>query len=865
MGSKPYRGPCTRSVEFRSVSDEHGDGRTLEGHAAVFNQPTEINSWEGHFFETIAPGAFKKTLRDRTPIMQFDHGRDVRTGSVPIASVQEAKEDPSGLYVRARMFDNPVVEPIRQAIEGGAITGMSYRFEPVRDEWTDAKGQPVTAEELPNLLYGGRYADQDRIPLRVTRKELKVHELGPVVNPAYAGTDVSVRSADDLTDEDKAALIAEYQQRMVRSEDPEDEPPTPEPTFADQVEADEEARAARDEYLETLRELDIDGADIMYRGDDPKKPYGDVEYADPGYQKDKKKRYPLDTKEHVDAGWKYINVAKNAAKYTADQLSKVKAKIKAAAKKFGITISEDSKNSAETSGAAREGTPESTTPKDAALPGTSARESTTPQPVPTPKEETKVKTKAEIEARQAEIAARLQEFAGFGERSLEEAEQTEFDGLVAERDANTAELKKIADRQSFLTGLAKDPKTTEGGADRSGPNFHKEVDPYDLSEVRMSAVSEEDFNRRLQENALRAIDKAKFPKPRQTYRGAEPAQVATELFDSIDRPDRLAKRMLLTGSPAYERAFGKLLAHGNDSFCDNEERQALIRAQALSTDSAGGYAVPFQLDPTVILTNAGTVNPIREVARVEQITGKQWQGVTSAGVTVQRGTEGSTAADDSFTLGQQTLSTNRVSGFVPFNIEVDLAWGALRSEITRLLVDAKAREEDSFITGDGTGSNPQGVVGYLTGQSYVTTAGVGTFATADVYSLQAALPVRWEANASWMAHKAIYHKLRQFDTAGGNALWARIGDGQPPRLLDYPDYRASAMSSTVATGNIIMAYGDFSQYLIVDRIGMNVELVPMLFDPANANRPTGQRGVYAIWMNNGKRLVDSAFQFLKVG
>lgn len=863
MTRKLYRGPCTRNVEFRAVQSDHGDGRTLEGHAAVFNQPTEINSWEGHFNETIAPGAFKKTLRDRTPIMQFDHGRDARTGSVPIAAIQEAKEDGQGLYVRARMFDNPVVEPIRQAIEGGAINGMSYRFEPVRDEWTDAKGQPVSAEELPMLLYGGRMADQERLPLNVLRRELKVHELGPVVNPAYQGTDVSVRSADELTDEDKAALIAEYQRTMVAPEDFERSA-----TFAELVDADEEGRAAASAYLAALRELDIDGADIMYRGDDPKKPYGDVEYADPGYQKDKKKRYPIDTKEHAKAAWSYINKASNAAKYSADQLAKIKDKIQTALKGFGVQVSDDdeddkktSKNSAQTSGAAREGTPASTAPKDAALPGTSVRE--TP-PNPTPKEETKVKTKAEIEARQAAIDARLREFAGFGERSLEAAEQTEYDGLVAERAANTAELDKIQERQSFLSGLAQTPANTERGSDRGAPSFHKEVDPFDISQIRMASVSEEDFNSRLQEGALRAIEKVKFGKPAKTYSGAAPAEVASELFESIDHPELLAKRMLLTGSPAYERAFGKLLMHGNDAFCDTEERQALIRAQALGTDSAGGFAVPFQLDPTVILTNAGVVNPIRDLARVEQITGKQWQGVTSAGVTVSRDSEGATASDNSFTLAQPTLSTNRVQGFVPFNIEVDLAWGALRSEITRLLVDGKQREEDSFITGDGTGTNPFGVVGYVTGLSYTTTASVGTFAIADVYSAQAALSPRWEANSSWLAHKAIYHKLRQFDTSNGNALWARIGDGQPPRLLDYPDYRSSAMSNTVATGNVIMMYGDFSQFLIVDRIGMNVELVPHLFDPANGNRPTGQRGVYAIWMNNAKRLVDSAFVPLKV-
>jgi hypothetical protein len=75
---------------------------------------------------------------------------------------------------------------------------------------------------------------------------------------------------------------------------------------------------------------------------DPKQPYGSVTYADPGYQKDKVKRYPLDTKAHVKAALAYIAVAKNAAKYTAQQLASIKGKINAAAKKLGITTASDS-------------------------------------------------------------------------------------------------------------------------------------------------------------------------------------------------------------------------------------------------------------------------------------------------------------------------------------------------------------------------------------------------------------------------------------------------------------------------------------------------------------------------------------------
>jgi hypothetical protein len=73
---------------------------------------------------------------------------------------------------------------------------------------------------------------------------------------------------------------------------------------------------------------------------DAKKPYGDVEYADPGYQSDGKKRYPLDTEDHVRAAWSYINQKKNAAKYSAEDLKKVRAKIKAAMRRLDIAVSE---------------------------------------------------------------------------------------------------------------------------------------------------------------------------------------------------------------------------------------------------------------------------------------------------------------------------------------------------------------------------------------------------------------------------------------------------------------------------------------------------------------------------------------------
>lgn len=70
-------------------------------------------------------------------------------------------------------------------------------------------------------------------------------------------------------------------------------------------------------------------------------PYGDVEYADPGYR-DNKKRYPINDERHVRAAWAYINVASNASEYSPEQLKAIRGKIMAAAKRLGIQINDTS-------------------------------------------------------------------------------------------------------------------------------------------------------------------------------------------------------------------------------------------------------------------------------------------------------------------------------------------------------------------------------------------------------------------------------------------------------------------------------------------------------------------------------------------
>lgn len=767
---------CTRSIEFRATDGETNDGHTLEGYAAVFGQKTEINSWEGRFNETMQEGCFRKTLKERTPVMQFDHGRDARTGSVPIGAFDVLREESHGLYCKARMFDNPVVEPIRQAIEGGAITGMSFRFTVVRDEWRDNAGKLVRGDEIMRLLY----EPGTRGPLERTIKEVRLSEAGPVVFPAYAGTSVGVRSAADLTEEERKQIVADHQRTMAEAEAEE---------IRSWLDAETEYREQLEEWLTA-----------------------ETEYREAVVQ------------------WLAVETA---------------------------TIQDGKSDSA-----ARKGTRSGKQPEDAAQQSTSLREPSKKDTdlersrVPEPK--AKVMNLEELRARLIEIAERATELGEeFRDAEMPEESQKEFDGLTAEAASLRAKEEKILERAKALDEFASNPVNTRSGSDRGTPAFHKKDDIFDLDSLRSASTEE------LRTRALKANEGARFSQTADKTRSQERIEGLLEYSDN--ERGELAQRLILTGSPVYERAFGKAVRAVSTAGLTGEEARAL----ALGVDANGGYAVPFQLDPTVMLQNAGTINPLRRLARHVEIVGKEWQGVVSAGISVTRDVEGAQAADNSPTFSQKVVRTNRVHGFVPFSIELDQDWGQLRSEISTMLADAKEREEaTSFTLGDGTGVNANGIITTMAAGSATQTTtgstGAGVFAAADIYKLEGSLPARYRTpNAAWLANHSTYNAIRQFGTTDGHMLWERIGAGMPSKLLGYDAYEASDMapSSTLTAGTRFLLFGDFSNFIIVDRIGMQVELVPQLFG-AN-QRPTGQRGIYAIWRNNTKILNDDAFRILK--
>lgn len=112
-------------------------------------------------------------------------------------------------------------------------------------------------------------------------------------------------------------------------------PPVTDGSAQDEADKDGDDTESEDAIERALSGLDTRSAKAANFA----KPYGaKIDYADTGLQKDGKSRYPLGTKDQTIAAWRYINMPKNSKEYTAAQLDTIKAKIRAAAKKFNVKI-----------------------------------------------------------------------------------------------------------------------------------------------------------------------------------------------------------------------------------------------------------------------------------------------------------------------------------------------------------------------------------------------------------------------------------------------------------------------------------------------------------------------------------------------
>jgi len=455
-------------------------------------------------------------------------------------------------------------------------------------------------------------------------------------------------------------------------------------------------------------------------------------------------------------------------------------------------------------------------------------------------------------------------------RALSPEDQERFDEGLEERRRLATELQAIETRKAAIAELAANRGNVETGdateGTRRSAEFMQRVDPFDGGDVRSMARHE------ARDKALKTLDDDALtrhlsdPQREQVERTLRRRTVDTD-------GTQVARRLLLTEREEYRSAFVKLVTRTQPILSADEARAVEafdeFRAASIGTDAAGGYGVPVYIDPTIILTAQGSPNDILNIARVETITNDEWKGVTSAGVTWSFDAEAAEVSDDAPTLAQPVVTTYKAQGFIPYSIEVGMDYPNFAQEMSTLL-DEGYREllAQKLTIGSGTGE-PWGIVAALDANTNVevTPTTDGAFAAVDVYKLWDSLPIKYRRkNPVWMSSTDVMNEVRTFGStgAGGSNFSVNITQESIPRLFGKPYYENDFMDDFTGTTGAanMMVVGDFSNYLVAQRAGMNVELVPHLLHTSN-NRPSGQRGWYA-WARVGADSInDLAFRLLQ--
>ena len=153
-----------RDVEARQSED--GTMR-LSGYAAVFND----SSVPLPFKESIAPGAFRKTLSETPDVRLL-----INHSGLPLARTKNGTltltEDDRGLYMDATIADTSEGRDIYKLVERGDVDQMSFAFRVIRQKWSDDRSQRV-----------------------LTEVSLADGDVSVVTYPAYPTTSVEAREA----------------------------------------------------------------------------------------------------------------------------------------------------------------------------------------------------------------------------------------------------------------------------------------------------------------------------------------------------------------------------------------------------------------------------------------------------------------------------------------------------------------------------------------------------------------------------------------------------------------------------------------------------------------------------------------------
>lgn len=429
----------------------------------------------------------------------------------------------------------------------------------------------------------------------------------------------------------------------------------------------------------------------------------------------------------------------------------------------------------------------------------------------------------------------------------------ELQGELAEALAYEDRLEAM--RSAQLSGRV---EVTEEVTRTRGPEIVIKNDPFEVLRSSTSHMDKQEYAEVLRTSNLKAIEAFEMP---DGYTDS-----FAKMIRRHGRDTSWSKTLLARMRPEYIRAFEKITTGDTSGISLTDIERAAI---AVGTNTAGGYLVPTHLDPTLILTNTGAKDVVRQISRVVTLTGgaNRWNGVTTAGATASWDAELTEVSDDTPPVAPAQIPVFSAKALIQASIESFEDITGLASDVQMLLADARTRlEAAAHMTGNGT-TAPTGIFTALDANTNVElslTTG-STFTRADLATVANSLGDRWTDDSVWLMHPQMLERVAALGTALGANYSTDISEAYTQQILGHKVYQSFTAPSTYQTTTIdnLLVFGDFSNFIIVDKPGStSIEFIPHLFNTSN-NLPDGRRAWYMHFRNGSDSVNDLAFRLLQ--
>lgn len=397
------------------------------------------------------------------------------------------------------------------------------------------------------------------------------------------------------------------------------------------------------------------------------------------------------------------------------------------------------------------------------------------------------------------------------------------------------------------------------------------VDVKDVEQVAQELQAKFDAFKEKNDKRLEAVEqeKGKLAGEVETLNGklSELDELKSALEEELKQVKRPTGGSQSKAAREHKTAFIDFMRKGKDDGLRELERKAL----QVGVDEDGGYAVPEELDRTILNLLKDEV-VMRQEATTITVGGSNYKKLVNLGGTAS-GWVGETDArpeTDASKLGQiepfmgeiygnpQATQTMLDDAF--FNVE---DW--INSE---LAIEFAEQEEIAFTSGNGT-KKPKGFLAYASSLDDDKTRAFGTLqhilsgaaagVTADaIIKLVYTLRKVHRNGAKFMMNNNSLFAVRILKDSDGNYLWRPgLELGQPSSLAGYGVAENEQMPDIAADAKAI-AFGNFKRgYTIVDRIGTRI-----LRDPYTKKPFVG----FYTTKRTGGMLVDSqAIKLLQIG